>query len=215
MEGFITIRRKITAWRWYKDGNTSRLFTHLLLTANYKKTEWKGIIVKRGQVLTGRKQLAEDLDLTEQAIRTSLNNLKSTNELTSKSTNRFTIITICKYDDYQIKNQKKEVSPPTDQPTEPKSGEKDPPGNPQPPRDTEESPKTNQPELEKSTSETPPSNPLKDSLNGQESPVNQPAKSDEANQQSTNSQPRTNKEEQKEKGGEKTRKREHPPPFFR
>ena len=35
-------------------------------------------------------------------MRTSLNRLKSTNEITSKTTNRFTLVTVCKYESYQL-----------------------------------------------------------------------------------------------------------------
>lgn len=48
--------------------------------------------------------VAADTNLTPQTIRTCLNRLKSTNEITSKSTNKFTIITICNYDSYQAQN---------------------------------------------------------------------------------------------------------------
>ena len=58
-------------------------------------------MVKRGSLIAGRKQLAKDLGLTEQMIRTSLMKLKSTNEITIESTNRYSVITVVKYDDYQ------------------------------------------------------------------------------------------------------------------
>ena len=95
----------MTEWEWYTDGNVFRVFMHLLLTANPEDRKWKGIVVKRGQVVTGRKALAEVLGLSEQQVRTALEKLKSTNEITSKTTNKFTIITICKYDSYQSKKR--------------------------------------------------------------------------------------------------------------
>lgn len=101
MTGHIKLDRKIMAWEWYADSNTFRVFIHLLLMATYKDGTWKGLAIKRGQVVTGRQKLAKALRLTEQQIRTSISTLKRTNEITIKTTNKFSIITICKYDTYQ------------------------------------------------------------------------------------------------------------------
>ena len=35
-EGFILLHRSMLRWEWYGDGNTARLFIHLLLTVNYR-----------------------------------------------------------------------------------------------------------------------------------------------------------------------------------
>jgi predicted transcriptional regulator len=48
--------------------------------------------------------LAENTGITEQTIRTCLNRLKSTNEITIKVTNKYSIITICNYESYQLIN---------------------------------------------------------------------------------------------------------------
>ena len=104
--GWIKIHRKITKWEWYDDGNTFRLFIHLLLTANYESKKWHGIVVNRGELITSIRNLAKTLKLSEQKIKTSINKLKSTHEITSKSTNKYTIITICNYNSYQsLENQ--------------------------------------------------------------------------------------------------------------
>jgi hypothetical protein len=101
MEGFAVFHRKIVEWQWYTDSNTFRLFFHLILMANHKDNNWKGIDVKRGQIVTGRKSLSKELGLTEQQIRTSINKLISTNEITIEPTNKFTLVTIVNYDFYQ------------------------------------------------------------------------------------------------------------------
>ena len=100
-QGHIKIDRRILNWEWYRDSNMVHVFLHLLLTANYSDSRFQGFLVKRGQLITGRLKLATTLGLTEMQIRTCLNKLKSTNEITIKSTNKFSIITICKYDSYQ------------------------------------------------------------------------------------------------------------------
>lgn len=101
IQGFLRISRNIVDWDWYTDANTFRVFMHLLLTANYKDCNYKGVEVKRGQVATSRMEIAKALRMSEQNVRTSLSHLKSTNEITSKSTNKLTIITLCKYDSWQ------------------------------------------------------------------------------------------------------------------
>jgi hypothetical protein len=74
---------------------------HLLLTANFKINRWQGIDILPGQLVTGRKALAKELKLSEREIRTSLTKLKTTSEIAIKTTNKFSIITICKWEDYQ------------------------------------------------------------------------------------------------------------------
>lgn len=69
--------------------------------ANWEDGEWQGMIVKRGQLVTGRKALAAQTGLSEQTVRTSLNRLKSTNEITIASTNKFSVITIVNYGKFQ------------------------------------------------------------------------------------------------------------------
>ncbi len=115
MAGWIKLHRKVTRWGWYDDANTFRLFMHLLLMANHKDGDWHGIEIKRGQFVTGRKVLAKALKLSERSVRTSLTRLKTTNELTIKTTNRFSIITIVNYNAYNDKNLENDQQ--NDQPT--------------------------------------------------------------------------------------------------
>ncbi|NTU50291.1 MAG: hypothetical protein HGA87_05330 [Desulfobulbaceae bacterium] len=104
-DSFITLHRNSTGWEWYTDGNTVRLFIHLLLLANHKQTKWRGETIERGQVLTGLDQLSRDLRLSVQKIRTALEHLISTGEVTNRSTNKYRVITINNYASYQDKKQ--------------------------------------------------------------------------------------------------------------
>ncbi len=72
-----------------------------MLTANFEDKKWRGIDIKRGQVISGRIELAKSTGLTEREIRTSLSKLKTTNELTIKTTSKFSIITLTNYSIYQ------------------------------------------------------------------------------------------------------------------
>ena len=98
---YIKLDKKITDWGWFTDGNVLKVWIYLLVNAQYKPTTFKGIELDRGQIVVGRKKLAEKLGMTEQSIRTCLNRLKSTNEITIKSTNKYSVITIVKYAFYQ------------------------------------------------------------------------------------------------------------------
>ena len=106
MEGWICLYKKLINWEWYQDGNTCRLFIHLLLLANYEDKYWQGQLIKRGQLVTSLEHLSDDLGLSVQKIRTSIKKLKSTGEITSKATNKYTVITIERYEDYQSKEEK-------------------------------------------------------------------------------------------------------------
>lgn len=114
MLGWIKLHRKLLNWEWYTDSNMVHLFIHLLLKANHEPGNWRGVYVKRGQVITGRKKLSQETGISERTIRTCLNRLKSTSELTTEPTNGYTIITISHYDSYQLSESQSDQQ--TDQP---------------------------------------------------------------------------------------------------
>ena len=105
-QGWVKLHRKFQDWEWADNPNMVCLFVHLLLMANHEEGRWHGITVKPGQLIAGRKKLAEVTGISEQTIRTCLNTLKSTNELTLKSTNKFSLITIVKWEEYQGNDDK-------------------------------------------------------------------------------------------------------------
>ncbi len=101
-KGWIKLYRKLIDWEWYKDPKMVHLLIHLLLMANHEPHKWEGITVQRGQVVTGLSSLQKATGIPIQGLRTCLSRLENTGELTSKSTNRFRIITICNYSTYQV-----------------------------------------------------------------------------------------------------------------
>ena len=82
--GWIKIHRSILEWEWWDDRNTRDLFIFIIISANHKNKSWHG---------------------KEIPVRTSLDKLKSTGEITDKSTNEYRIITVCNYDRYQTKQE--------------------------------------------------------------------------------------------------------------
>lgn len=101
MTGWIQLHRNLVKWEWYSDVNTCHLFIHLLLSANHQETRWRGQVILPGQLLTGRGKLAETSGLSERSVRTSLHKLKTTSEVTSKSYNKYSVITITNWSKYQ------------------------------------------------------------------------------------------------------------------
>lgn len=102
MSGWIKLHRQILEWEWYSDNNCFRLFLHLLLKANHKEKRFKGIELKVGSIVTSRDLLARETGLSSQQIRTALNKLIATNEITSETSSQGTILQIVSYEKYQV-----------------------------------------------------------------------------------------------------------------
>ena len=100
-KGFIVIYRSMKKWEWYQDTNTKVVFLHLLLNANWDVSRYKGYEIPRGGLVIGLNSLSKSLKLSVQQVRTALDHLKSTNEITIKTTNRFSIVTIVNWEKYQ------------------------------------------------------------------------------------------------------------------
>ena len=103
--GFILLHRKITDWEWYQNPNTFRVFLHCLLMANYTDGRFEGMDIKRGQFVTSLPNLSKQTRLSVQQVRTALDHLKLTGEITDCSTSKFRVITVVKYDQYQQDNR--------------------------------------------------------------------------------------------------------------
>lgn len=99
--GYVLDYRSVLSWEWYKDANTSRLFRHLVLTVNYEDRKWRGKVIKRGQRVTSYQQLSSELNISVQGIRTAINHLKSTGEITYLGTRENSVITVNNYDTFQ------------------------------------------------------------------------------------------------------------------
>ena len=102
MEGWIKLHRKFLDWGWFDRSEMVHLFVYLLLSVNTEDKDWHGIQVQRGQLVTSVASLSEATHLSTRQIRTCLGRLQETKEIIVKSTNRFTIVTVCNYGSYQI-----------------------------------------------------------------------------------------------------------------
>lgn len=102
LNGFVKIHRKLIQWGWYQDNVVKGVFLHLLLTASFRESEWMGRTIKKGQVVTSNARLAKDLGFSIKQVRTALNKLKSTGEVAIEGTNRYTLVTIVNWEEYQV-----------------------------------------------------------------------------------------------------------------
>ena len=102
---FVKLSRNILDWEWYTEPCTRALFIHCILKANWKDGSWQGQPCKRGQFITSLQKLSSETGYSVQNIKTGLKHLISTGELTSQSTNKYRIITVCNYDKYQVANK--------------------------------------------------------------------------------------------------------------
>lgn len=103
--GYIKEYRCIINWEWYTDYKTAHLFRHCLLKANYEPKKWRGRNIEVGQFITSLAHLAKETGLSVRQVRTALEKLKSTNELTSETTSQYSIITIKNWDKYQANDK--------------------------------------------------------------------------------------------------------------
>ena len=104
-DAFIKLHRKMLDWEWYKDTNTFILFIHCLLIANWKEGRFMGCIIPRGSFVSSYSQLAQQTNLSVQNVRTAVNHLKLTGELTVNSHAKFSVFTVVNYNRYQDDNR--------------------------------------------------------------------------------------------------------------
>lgn len=104
--GYVKIYRKIIDSGLLGNAEACQLFMFLMVKATYKPRKYmvgtQIIELQPGQFFAGRKQLACELNSTEQKIRTALNILKKNEIITQQASSKGTIITIinwCKYQD--------------------------------------------------------------------------------------------------------------------
>ena len=90
----------------------AHLFQHLIRKANRQPQKWQGIMVEQGQLVTSLSHLKAQTGISVRSLRTCINKLKSTSEITSITTSHYTIITICNYSNYQ--NKADEADTPND-----------------------------------------------------------------------------------------------------
>lgn len=101
MTGWIKIYRSLLYWEWADVPEMVALWVRLIIRATHEDTQWHGVTISRGQLVTTVAKLAAESGLSPQQVRTCLDRLKASNQINTQTTNKYTIITICKYEAYQ------------------------------------------------------------------------------------------------------------------
>lgn len=115
MAGFFKVYYDIADWEHWHNPIMVAVWMHLLKRAQWgkKPTRYKGILQERGQALIGLKEFSADCGISVQQLRTALNTLKSTGEITTTSTNKGTVVTIenyAKWQDMTVQSTSKSTS---------------------------------------------------------------------------------------------------------
>lgn len=101
LNGYVKLNRNLLEWRWYRDANTTRVFLHLLLSANFKDQPFENIIVRRGEVATSYGAIADALHISARQARTAVTHLKVSGTVSVKQYSKFQVISILSWDLYQ------------------------------------------------------------------------------------------------------------------
>lgn len=102
-EGWIKLHRSLLEWEWFTDSNTLHVFIYLLLKANIKDVKYRGLVIPKGSLVVTVSDIGNVLGLSHKAVRTALEHLRVSEQITTQATNKFTIITICNYASYQAR----------------------------------------------------------------------------------------------------------------
>lgn len=117
MQGYIKLYRKIMDSPIWGDPYYLKLWMYCLMKATHKKREVifgnQVITLEPGQFITGRNALAEDLNkgmkpkqqLSERTWYRYLENLERWQMLTIKKTNKYSVVSILKWSEYQETDQ--------------------------------------------------------------------------------------------------------------
>lgn len=108
MSGWVKIHRRILDWQWYQDTVVFRVFAHCIFKANFTDKEWLDATIKRGSFVTSLLKLSDEIKLSVMQVRRALNCLSKTGEISVKTTNKYTVISVSNYDTYQVEITEKD-----------------------------------------------------------------------------------------------------------
>lgn len=113
-QGWIKLHRKLSKKAFYNKPNYLALWVHILLSANHEEKEflWNGSIIKikKGQFITGRKQLSEQSGIPETTVERLLTFFEKEQQIGQQKTSKYRLITIYKWHEYQIMDNKRTTS---------------------------------------------------------------------------------------------------------
>lgn len=93
--------RSIVDWEWFKEHDMTCFFIYCLSNANLIDRMWRGVFVRRGQLIISRSTVCRELGIKERRYRTIISRLVKSGEITIEPSNTNTLVTICNWDRYQ------------------------------------------------------------------------------------------------------------------
>ena len=102
---WLKIDRNIPKWRWFKTSNTFHVWMWLILSANIEEHNFQNEVIKRGEVATSYKTIADSTGLTPKMVLTAVDHLKRTGEVAVRRGANYLVISILNYDEYQAPGQ--------------------------------------------------------------------------------------------------------------
>ena len=105
--GYVRDYRSTVDWEWFTDPKTAHLWEYIRLRVNYEPSRFRGIEIRRGEMLESIPTIAKNTGLTEKSVRTALNHLKSTGEVACKRTRYGLLIYAIKYAFFQSQEPEK------------------------------------------------------------------------------------------------------------
>lgn len=116
MSGYIKLHRQLLDSYQFSNPNNLKIWIWMLLKANYANKVvsikvskgYTDVLVERGQFVFGRHKAAVELDMDDNMIYRAIKKFENDKTITIKSNNQYSIITICKYDEYNKKDENDE-----------------------------------------------------------------------------------------------------------
>lgn len=108
--GWVKLHRKIIENPVANKPNYLALWVWILLLANHQENKfmWNGetIIIKEGQLLCGRKELSMKSGISPSTVERILNYLENEHQIEQQKTNKFRVITVINWKEYQKTDNK-------------------------------------------------------------------------------------------------------------
>ena len=102
--GYWKFHRKMREWQWYDDPVTLAVWVHVLNDACWKKSRVGGEELVAGQLIIGLHNYAGECGVTVGQLRLALKKLAQCGAIAKRSTNRYTVITVQNWKEYQGKS---------------------------------------------------------------------------------------------------------------
>lgn len=100
-KGFIVLDRGLIEWRYNQNPQALALWVRILLKANWSDGYFLGQKIERGQLATSIQNLAYESGMHPNTVRHWLKKFEEDQQITLKSTNRYTLISVINYAKYQ------------------------------------------------------------------------------------------------------------------